>query len=366
MSGLRTTIEAALLRAVLGLPDPVLRALVRRPVELDGQRLDTEMQLLLLLQRIAREPSMGDLTVESGRRRLTEQAGLVSGGQPIGAIRDLEVDGATGPLAARLYVPTARLADDAAPTLLFLHGGGWVHGDLESHDGACRHLAEHSGVQVLAVDYRLAPEHPFPAGVDDAVAAYRWLVEHPERVNADPARLAVGGDSAGGNLSALVALAAARDNLPLAFQLLVYPATDFTATTASRRLFADGFFLTAEAIEHYTAWYLPDEAARKDPRASVLFADVPPGTAPALVVTAGFDPLRDEGEAYAARLADEGVPVETLRCAGLIHGFFNMVSVGRAAPEHNREIADRLRTALACGNGGRRTPSSTDLSTGRD
>lgn len=346
MSAVRTAVESAVLKALLGLPQRVQRLFLRRPVVLDEQVLAEEMQLLLLLHRIAREPSMGELAVESGRDRLREQAKIVSGGQTIGAVRDLEVDGAEGPLPARLYVPTSRLGDDAVPTLLFLHGGGWVHGDVDSHDGACRHLAEHSGVQVLAVGYRLAPEHPFPAAADDAVAAYGWLAKHADVVNADPERLAVGGDSAGGNLSALVALTAARDNLPLAFQLLVYPATDFTRETRSRQLFADGFFLTAEAIEHYTQWYLQD-AAKDDPRASVLLADIPADTAPALVVTAGFDPLRDEGEAYAGRLADAGVPVEMIRYEGMIHGFFNMVSCGRTAPAHNREIARRLRAALA-------------------
>jgi acetyl esterase len=346
MSGLRATIEASVLKALLGLPSSVQRALLRRRVELDGQTLASEIQLMLALQRITREPRTEDLPIGEGRDSLVRQASLISWRQPIGAIRDLMVDGAEGELPARLYLPSSRLGADPAPTLLFLHGGGWTYGGLESHDGACRHLAEQSGVQVLAVDYRLAPESPFPAAADDAVAAFRWLAKNTDAVNADPDRLAVGGDSAGGNLAALVALTAAREGLPLQFQLLVYPATDFTRRTVSRNLFNEGFFLNEKFMDQCTDWYLGDPAKEQDPRASVLLADVPAETAPALVVTAGFDPLRDEGEAYASRLADAGVAVEMVRFEGMIHGFFNMVSCGRETPAHNREIAGRLREAL--------------------
>jgi acetyl esterase len=324
----------------------VQRALLRRRVELDGQTLASEIQLMLALQRVTLEPKMEDLPIGGGRDSLVRHASLISWNQPIGAIRDLMVEGADGELPARLYIPSSRLGPDPAPTLLFLHGGGWVYGDLESHDGACRHLAEQSGVQVLAVDYRLAPESPFPAAVDDAEEAFRWLAKNADVVNADPERLAVGGDSAGGNLAATVALTAAREGLPLQFQLLVYPGTDFTCRTVSRNLFNEGFFLTEKFIDQCRDWYLGDPANEQDPRASVLLADIPAETAPALVVTAGFDPLRDEGEAYASRLADAGVAVEMVRFEGMIHGFLNMVSCGRETPAHNREIARRLREAL--------------------
>jgi acetyl esterase len=351
MSGLRPRLESGLVRLVLGLPPRLQRLILRRPLEADGQTLVPELQLMLRLQRLTHEPAVEDLPVEGGRAALARQAGLVSGAysgrQPIGAIRELSVDGAEGPLPARLYVPSSRLGADRVPTLLFLHGGGWVYGDLDSHDGAVRHLAEQAGVQVLAVDYRLAPENPFPAGADDALAAYRWLVAHTDEVDADPERLAVGGDSAGANLAAGVALVAARERLPLRFQLLVYPATDFTRRTPSRDAFGEGLYLTDRFVDQCTDWYLPDESMRTDPRASVLLAEVPAGTAPALVVTAAMDPLRDEGEEYAARLLAAGVRVEQVRLPGMMHGFFNIVSAGRVAPAYNREIAQRLREALA-------------------
>jgi acetyl esterase len=344
---LRSTLESLTVRIALGLPESVQRALVRRPVVVDGLRLATEIQLMLRLRDLVR-PEAPDLPVDVGRRDLIEESALVGGRQPVGAVRDLRVDGETGPLDARLYVPSTRLGAAPFPTLLFLHGGGWVYGDLDSHDAACRHLAEQSGVQVLAVDYRRAPESPFPAAAHDAIAAYRWLVDHAEEVDADPARLAVGGDSAGGNLSAIVAVAAAREGLPLAFQLLVYPATDFSRRSRSRELFGQGFFLTEEFMDRCTDWYVPDVADRTDPLASPLLAtDLPDGLAPAHVVTAGFDPLRDEGEAYADLLAEHGVPVTRARYASMIHGFFNLVGVGREARAANREIAAVLARALA-------------------
>jgi acetyl esterase len=348
MPALPPAVEALAVRSLLALPPQLQRLLVRRPVVLDDQQLSTETQLVLALRELAREPSVEDLPVAEGRDRLTHQSGLVGGRQPIGAIRDLLVEGAVGSLAARLYVPSSRVGAEPVPTMLFLHGGGWVYGDLASHDAACRHLAEQSGVQVLAVDYRCAPENPFPAAVDDAVAAYRWLVEHLDDVNADPARLAVGGDSAGGNLSAVVAVVAAREGLPLAFQLLVYPATDFTEKARSRHLFGEGFYLTETFIDQCTDWYLPAGTDRSDPRASPLLeTDLPAGLAPAHIVTAGFDPLRDEGEAYADLLAAHGVAVTRVRYPSMIHGFFNIVGVGREARSYNREIADVLGTVLA-------------------
>src|SRR5689334_11122171 len=175
---------------------------------------------MLRLQKALREPTAESLPVEAGRRLLVKHTAIAGGAQAIGAVRDVPV----GDLRGRLYVPSRAVA--SGPLLVYFHGGGWVYGDLDSHDPTCRFLAERSGVRVLSVDYRLAPEHPFPAAYDDAVAAYRWVVEHAAELGGDPTRLAVGGDSAGGNLAALVALTAAREGLPLAFQLLVYPGTD--------------------------------------------------------------------------------------------------------------------------------------------
>ena len=346
---LRTRLEATLLRAALGLPTPVQRRLAGRPTVVDDLPLAPEVQLLLRLQKLARIPAAETLPLDRARAELRRQQLLVGGRQPIAEVRDLKVDGAEGPLLARLYVPSERVGSGPAPTLLFLHGGGWMYGDLESHDPACRFLAERSGVQVLAVDYRLAPEHRFPAAVEDCQAAYRWLVEHADEVNADPERLAVGGDSAGGSLSASTAVWAAEQGLPLAFQLLIYPGSDFVEKTESRHLFADGFVLTEVFMDNAEdAYFGANDQDKAHPDASALRrTEFPAGTAPALVVTAGFDPLRDEGEAYAAHLADNGVEVELKRYPSMIHGFLHMVGVGHEAPSYVAEMADKLREALS-------------------
>jgi acetyl esterase len=339
-------LQAAALRGALALPERAQRVLAGRPVERDGETLSTEVQLLLRLRRLV--PAVEELPWARARRELDRQCWQVGGRPPIGAVRDLMVEGAAGPLPARLYVPTARLRDDRVPTLLFLHGGGMVYGGLRSHDAAVRFLAEESGVQVLAVDYRLAPEHPFPAGVDDAAAAYAWLVAHVRRVGADPHRLAVGGDSAGGYLAATTAIRAAEQGLPMRLQLLIYPCTDFVERSASRTAFGEGFYLTTRFMDQATAAYLPDPATRSDPMASLVRRPAfPEGLAPAHVVTAGFDPLRDEGEAYARLLAEHGVEVEQVRYGGMIHGFFNVVGAGRDAVAQDHRIAAGLGAALA-------------------
>jgi len=326
----------------MGLPEPAQRVLAGRPVVIDGQRLAVETQLMLRLQRLARLPGPETLPIPAARTALLHQSRVVAGRHPIGAVRDVPV----GDLRGRLYTPTGDRADPTG-LLVFFHGGGFMYGDLDSHDAPCRFLAERAGVRVLAVDYRLAPEHPFPAAFDDALAAYRWAVENALTLGVDPDRIAVGGDSAGGNLAAGVALAAAREGLPLAFQLLVYPATDATRQTRSFELFGSGFYLTRRFMELANELYVPDEADRKDPHASPLFDDVPEGLAPAYVATAGFDPLRDEGEAYARKLCDAGVRVEMHRFPDQIHGFFNVLGPGRRSRAAVAEIAVKLGAALA-------------------
>lgn len=348
-SSLQTKVETAVLRAALGLPERVQRALLRRPVVRDGQTLAAETQMLLKLQELTNQPGLAMVPLEQARPTVLIQGGMVAGRQPIGALRTVAVDGDAGTLEARLYIPSSRLGADPVPTLLFLHGGGHALGGLDSHDGACRFLAELSGVQVLSVDYRLAPEHPFPAAVDDCFAAYQWLVKNADHLNADVTRLAVGGDSAGGNLAATTALQAAEAGLPLAFQLLIYPVTDFVNRSASRDLFdGGGFYLERPGMDILHRWYVPDAEYDAHPLVSpLLHPDLPQGLAPAFVATAGFDPLRDEGEAYGRKLAEAGVEVEVKRYPDMIHGFFNMVGVGRVAPAHTAEIASKLKAALA-------------------
>ncbi|RNL66069.1 alpha/beta hydrolase [Nocardioides marmoriginsengisoli] len=349
MSSLQTAVETVVLRVAMGLPERAQRALLRKPVVLDGQTLAAETQMLLKLQEITKQPPLGvGMSAAEARPVVVQQGRMVAGKQPIGALRELTVDGAEGPIAARLYLPSSRLGADPVPTLMFIHGGGMALGDLDSHDGACRHLAELAGVQVLSIDYRLAPEHPFPAAVEDCFAAYQWLVKNADALNADPERLAVGGDSAGGLLSATTAIQAAEAGLPMAFQLLIYPVVDFTTRSRSQELFdGGGFYLTKEGMDRLSDWYFPDEAAKASPLGSPgARTELPSGLAPAFVATAGFDPLRDEGEAYARLLAQHGVPVTTQRYPSMIHGFFNMVGVGREARANAADIAARLKVAL--------------------
>ncbi len=332
------TIEEGALRAAVSLPERLQRALAGRTLVIDGQTLAVDAQLMLRLQRVVRLPAAETLPIPQGREEILHQAQLTGGRQPIGSTRDLRVAG----LPARLYTPT----DPTSALLVFFHGGGFVYGDLDSHDAPCRFLAVRAGVQVLSVEYRLGPEDPFPAAYDDALAAYQWVVDNAASLGADPTRMAVGGDSAGGNLAAVTAIEAARRGWPLAFQLLVYPVSDSARDTRSLEMFGAGFYLTKEFMELANASYLPPGLDLRDPRVSPLHADLPEGLAPAYVVTAGFDPLRDEGEAYARQLVAAGVDVELKRFPDQIHGFFNILLPGTRARAANAEIATRLRAAL--------------------
>lgn len=339
----RTTAETIALRSLLGLPEPVQRVLGGRPVVLDGQQLAPDLQLMLRLQQLARRGELGTEEIADGRAAMRANAMLVGGDQPIGAVRELTVAG----LPARHYLPHgARAASQAEPVLVFFHGGGFLYGDLDSHDAPCRLLAEKSGVPVLAVEYGVGPESPFPGGFDDAVAAVRWVAEHAAELGVDPTRIGVAGDSAGGNIAAWSAIAAARAGLSLAFQLLIYPCTDPDRDTESLRLFGEGLYLTAESIAMFDEVYLPTEKDRVDERVNLLDIDLPEGLAPAHVVTAGFDPLRDEGEAYARRLSDAGVEVDVRRYDDQIHGFLNIVGAGRSSRAAVIDIAARLRAGL--------------------
>lgn len=333
-----------LLRRTLSLPPAAQRRLAGKPFRRDGLELSATAQLMLRMQKIAREPGPETLPLEEGRLAIRQQAIMVGGEQPIGQVHERTVRGADGPLPARLYVP--RGVSAPGPLLMYFHGGAMVYGDLESHDALCRFLAEQAGVRVLAVDYRLAPEHPYPAGAQDAAAAYEWVASNAADYDADPERLAVGGDSAGAYLAAVAAMQAAKDGTPLAFQLLIYPVTDWTGSFPSRRRFAEGLYLTREFMALGNELYLGDHDPA-DPEASILFADVPEGLAPALITTAGFDPLRDEGEEYAEKLAKAGVQVTHRRFPGEIHGFANLLAVESSARRAMVETARELRQALA-------------------
>lgn len=263
---------------------------------------------------------------------------------PVGRVRDLQAAG----VAMRLVRP-ASVSDDAAlPVLVYFHGGGWVIGDLDTHDVLCRSLAAGAGCAVLAVDYRLGPEHRFPAAVDDCVAALRFVQAEGDGLGLDTSRIAVGGDSAGGNLAAVVCLAQREAGLPLpAFQLLIYPATDQRAVAPSHTSNGQGYLLTTDSMAYYRGHYIADAAQWTDWRASPLLATDHAGLPPALVLTAGFDPLRDEGRQYADALSAAGVPTQYVCFERQIHGFITM---GRLIAEANTAVdlcAAALRRALA-------------------
>jgi acetyl esterase len=347
--GLRSRLERAAALLVLNMPETLLRRLAGAPVRSpEGFELELQGQALLWLMRVTRQPELHERGVESGRRlldhtgRLLDLTGIVDVD-----VVDRTVPGAAGPRSARVYTPSAARAHALAPALVWFHGGGFVLGSLDSHDGACRALASQSGAVIVSVDYRLAPEHRFPAGVDDAIAATRWVLENGASMGVDPENVAVGGDSAGGNLSALVSLALRGAPRAPVFQLLIYPATDLTRSMPSHRLFREGVFLPEKTILWFMERYLPDPSFETDPRASPFFAPDLSGLPPALVLTAGFDPLRDEGRAYADRLRAAGVDVEYVCSEGSMHGFINTAGGLTESRRMLTLAADRLRKALS-------------------
>ena len=261
-------------------------------------------------------------------------------------IEDIRIPGPAGDIGARVYDPAGAQAAPR-PVVVYYHGGGWVQGDLETHHGLCARLAQRSGALVVSVDYRLAPEHKFPAGVEDAFAAYRWLRAHAGELRGDPGRVGVAGDSAGGNLSAVVSQLAARTGeLVPTCQVLIYPAVDFALDTPSHRDLEQAHVIPRERIVWYMEQYLRGDADRADLRASPLRAADLKGQPPALVITAGFDPLRDEGLAYAERLRAAGVDTVYREYPGQIHAF---VSLTKAIPQGlacTHEIGDYLRQGL--------------------
>jgi len=270
---------------------------------------------------------------------------------PVAETRDLEVrapDGRMIPL--RLYRPAGTAAHTTLPALVYFHGGGWVVGDLDCYDGLCRHLANAAQCAVVAVDYRLAPEHKFPAAVEDCLAATRWVADTGAALGIDGSRLAVGGDSAGGNLAAVVSLLA-RDSgsLPLRLQLLLYPAVDFAMNHASTQRFAEGHLLTLATMRWFAGHYLRGAGDVVDWRASPLRAPDLAQVAPAFILTAGNDPLCDEGMAYAGRLQDAGVAVTRRYIPDQIHGFLNMGRIIRAAEPALDAVAVALKAAFAEG-----------------
>lgn len=338
-------VQAATMRAAMALPRAVRRFLAGRPIELDGQTLDVDAQLMLRINRFAGIKLSG-ATPERARTSLNASAKIAERvSRPPMQSRPVRIPARGGELYSRLYIPNH--VGKNAPMLVFFHGGGWVVGNVETHDDTVRFLAQQAGVRALSVDYRLAPEHPFPAAVEDAVDTYEYVVAHAEELGADANRIAVGGDSAGGNLAAVVAQQAkdTGGHLP-AFQLLIYPEVDFVNRRASREFFGDGFFLTDSDMNWFEGHYVTAGTDKSDPRLSPLLAKDLSGLPPAAVITAGFDPLRDNGEAYYDALKAAGVPVTLHRHWDMIHGFVNLLGLSPRFREATMEIAGVLRTGL--------------------
>ena len=293
-------------------------------------------------------PATHTLSPADARMFYRERRALTQPAPPaVAQVMALAAPGSHGRIPLRLYRPLAGGATRPLPVLVFFHGGGWVIGDLETHDTLCRELANLAGIAVVSVDYRLAPEHRFPAAVDDCIAATRWVRTQCPALGLDAARIAVGGDSAGGNLAAVVALAARDAGDPaIAFQLLIYPATDMRCTAPSHTTNGEGYLLTRETIAYYRDHYIPDRAHDLDWRASPLLHPDLGGLPPALVLTAGHDPLRDEGAVYAERLTDSGGRASYVCFERQIHGFILMGKVIDEAHTAVALCAAELRRAL--------------------
>ncbi len=338
------TLAAAGTRGALRVAPALPRALLGpAPVNDRGEVLDPSLHAVLTFMRRTGRGALDHLGAAAARAEYERLGRLLDlPDVPLPSVRDISLDGPAGPIPARIYRPRSGLL----PALVYFHGGGFVIGSLETHDRLCRFFARAADVAVVAVDYRLAPEHPFPAAPEDARAAFLDVVARAEALEIDPRRVAVGGDSAGGNLSAGVCQALAAGEPRPAFQLLIYPGVDMTRSADSHKHFGEGFLLDATLMDWFLANYLTSPADERDPRASPLctadLRDLPP----ALVVVAGFDPLRDEGEAYARALMEAGVPT-TLRSYGsLVHGFATMAGGIVAARRAVEDLAAALREAL--------------------
>ena len=310
--------------------------------------LDPQAKALVDLVASKNIPGPEQVTPDEARELYKKSRGRLQPVKPeVASVRDFVLGEGNASFVVRQYRPLGPDAQTLLPALVYFHGGGWLMGDIDTHDTLCRQLANFSGVMVLSVNYRKAPEHPFPAAVGDAIIATTYILEHAAQLGIDPHRIGVGGDSAGANLATVVAhTLRGKAGLSLACQLLIYPATDMHFNTESIYRYATGYSLTASAMRYFREQYLPDEQAISDPRASPLLFDDLSDLPPSLVLTAGFDPLRDEGRAYADALSVAGNRVQYICFERQIHGFIGMGGIIDEANTAVRLCADYLKDQL--------------------
>ena len=328
----------------LRLPISWVNILAGPPVTVDGRTLDTRVQWFLQLLKQSGQKPMHQLTVEHARAEFDSVMPLLSGKpRPVGEIVDRTIEGG---LRARIYRPAGNVAR-LLPTVLYFHGGGYVIGSLEGYDLPCRYFCARSGCVVVAIDYRLAPEHKFAAAIYDAALAFKWLSANAVILGIDPARIVLAGDSAGGTMATVVARMMREETRPPCLQWLIYPCTDMACSSASYDSCGEGFLLTRGDMEWVRGHYLNDMSEINDPRASTLRSNDLAGMPPALVYTAGFDPLREEGAAYAEAMRAAGVKVVHREFDTLIHGFVGMRGVIHAAARAMDDMVAGLRHGLA-------------------
>lgn len=305
--------------------------------------LDPQVKALLDGLALIKVPSYDVIPPALARQFMVKQA-ETHRKEPVASVEDRTVEGPHGEVPIRIYKPETA---GPHPALVFYHGGGWVLGSIETHDALCRSLTRLAECVVISVDYRLAPEHKFPIGLEDSYAATQWVFDNARELEIDPARVAVGGDSAGGNFATVVCyLARERGHRQPMFQLLLYPSTDLVNVSESRRAFAEGYFLTSAQMKYFGLQYLSTPEDIHNPMASPMMIEDLRGLPPAFVLTAEYDPLRDEGEAYANRLREAGVDAEYTCYAGMIHGFMSMADRIDRGYEAIQQTADVLKRAF--------------------